>query len=212
MRSISKLAVSGVTAVVLAMSLPTSAFADRRNQDETFRDNRGNYENRDRGYRDNERVTVEGRISNMTREGAGYRVHLDRNNNSFWVPERSLRDRNRFRVGLSIRLGGIFRAGVINVDVVDYPVDSGYGYDPGYNQGYVRGYVDRIDFRRGVLYVRDDYNRRIIAIDMVRVDRRARTIDLDDLRRGDYVEISGDWGRGGIFEAYRIVSVRTGRY
>ena len=214
MRSMKKLAVTGAAAIAIAASFSTSAFADRRSQDETYRDNRGSYQNRDRSYRDNERVTVEGKISNMTRQGAGYRVQLDRSGSSFWVPERSLRNRNNFRVGVSIRLGGIFRAGVVNVDVVDYPVAGGYGYGYGYGNSaaYVRGVVDGVDLRRGVLYIRDEYSRRTVTVDMYRADRRAASVDLNDLRRGDYVEVSGDWGRGGAFEAYRIESVRSGGY
>ena len=43
-------------------------------------------------------------------------------------------------------------------------------------------------------------------------DQRSSRIGLDDLRRGDYVSLSGEWLRGGFFAAYRVDNVRTGRY
>jgi hypothetical protein len=42
-------------------------------------------------------------------------------------------------------------------------------------------------------------------------ERRYRSIDLEDLRRGDLVSLSGDWVRGGVFSAYRVESVNSGR-
>ena len=45
---------------------------------------------------------------------------------------------------------------------------------------------------------------------MVHAGRRGR-VGLDGLRRGDYVTISGAWSRSGIFEAYRVDNVRSGR-
>ena len=35
---------------------------------------------------------------------------------------------------------------------------------------------------------------------------------MDDVRPGDYVEFSGDWTRGGVFNAYRLDRVDEGRY
>ena len=148
-------------------------------------------------------------------------MQLDRGGYSFLVPESRLRNLPRGRglsVGLSIRLGGIFRGGLINVDAVDWPGYGGYndpnfGYNDGYSQqGYVSGYVDRIDFRRGALWLRDNASGRLIEVDMRDADQRSSRIGLDDLQRGDYVSLSGEWLRGGLFAAYRVDDVRTRRY
>ena len=198
-------------AVAVATLLGTSAFADSRRQGGTWRDgsnrssndsNRRNDSNR--GYRDNERVTVQGRVSSFSRERDGYRVNLDRGGDSYWLPSSHLRGRD-LRVGVSIRLGGVFRGGTIYVDDLGWP-DNGYGYNNGYNNGYLRGVVDRVDYRRGLVVVRDDSSGRFVTVDMYRADRRV------DLRRGDYVTLSGDFTRGGVFEAYRVDSVRSGRW
>jgi hypothetical protein len=198
-------------AVALTTLVGTSAFAESRRQDVTWRDgsnrgsvdtNRGNDSNR--SYRDNDRVTIQGRVSKFTRERDGYRVNLDRGGYSYWVPSSRLGGRN-LSVGINVNLGGVFRGGVIYVDDLGWPdrtvVVQGRA---------VRGVVDRVDYRRGILEIRDESSGRRVTVDMVRVDRRGR-VGLDDLRRGDYVTISGDWSRGGIFEAYRVDNVRSGR-
>jgi hypothetical protein len=209
--------VNGLSAAVIAAAVlvGTSAFADSRPQNETWREqnrggNRGGYSDRG-GYRDNDRVTLEGRVSSFERERDGYRVHLDHHNYSFFVPERHIRNRRDFRVGISIRLGGVFRGGSIFVDAVDYL--GGGGLDPYYggravNDGYIRGVVERIDYRRDVVVVRDERSGRFVTVDMRRTDRRGR-VDADDLRRGDFISLSGEWVRD-VFVAYRVDSVRSG--
>lgn len=213
MRKIQKLAaVIAATFVVCG----ASAFADSRHQDETRRGSRGNQGQSDRGYRDNERVTGEGRVTSVSRDRGGYRVQLDRGGYGYYVPESALRSRGRdLRTGVSVRLGGVFRGGWINVDVVDWPGGGGGGYyddrydGRAYGNGYVRGAVERVDFRRGTIELRDDSTGRFVTVDMRRTARRS--VDLEDLRRGDYVEISGQWVRG-VFEAHRIDGVRSRRY
>lgn len=218
MKGIKKLVVTAAAGIVLSSAFETSAFADWRNRDETDRGRRGSSENRERSYRDNERVTVEGRITNMTRERDGYRVQLDRSAHSYWVPERHVRGRRNWAIGLAIGLAGIFRGGMIHVDVVNWP---GGGYDGRYDRddrygrndrGFVRGVVDRVDYRRGYAVIRDSYSGRAITVEMRRGRGGYRDVGLEDVRRGDYVEISGEWERGGVFDGYRIETVRQGRY
>lgn len=211
MRKIQRLAaVIAATFVVCA----ASAFADSGHQDETRRGSRGGYGQSNRGYRDYERVTTEGRVTSVNRERGGYRVQLDRGGYGYWVPESALRSRGRdLRAGVSLRLGGVFRGWWINVDVVDWPGGGGYYGDRNdgrsYGNGYVRGVVERVDFRRGTVELRDESSGRFVTVDMRRTERRS--VDLEDLRRGDYVEISGQWVRG-VFEADRIDGVRSRRY
>jgi hypothetical protein len=162
-------------------------------------------------HRDNERVTTAGKVSSFSRERDGYRVRLDRGNESYWVPSSRLRNGGRdLRVGVSISLGGIFRGGMINVDAVSWPGDNGVYNRGGYDQGLVRGVVDRVDSRTGALRLRDAATGRLIDVDM-RSTARGSRVDLNDLRRGDTVTLSGEWLRGNVFSAYRIDSVNTRR-
>ena len=181
MKGINRLAATTAFAIAAAMAVSTSAFADWRNRDETTNRTSDVYQNRIRDDRDDERVTVEGRISNIVRERDGYRVQLERSGHSFWIPERAARGYN-LHLGLNIRLGGIYRRGGVYVDVIDYPVQ----------RVYVKGRVESVDYRRGLVNVRDDFSRRIITVNVFRLDRQSRRFDIDDIRRGDYVDVYGD--------------------
>jgi lysyl-tRNA synthetase class II len=74
----------------------------------------------------------------------------------------------------------------------------------------IAGRVERIDTRRDVIVLREARSGRAIVIDMDRVDNRSRRADLNDLRRGDFVRLTGEWDRDG-FEAYRIDDVSRNR-
>jgi hypothetical protein len=218
MRNQGKSVVTFAGAGALAMLLATSAFADAaprfdRQRNDARSDSRSAGTYRGGSNRGDQRIAQTGRIRSFTRDGDGYRVQLDRDDRWYRVPSGRLGNRGRdLRVGISISLGGIFRGGAIEVDNVGWPGDSGYGrYDQRYDQGYIRGVVDRVDFRRGTALMRDDASGRIVEVDLSRAGRSSR-IGLDDLRRGDYITVEGDWLRGGAFIASRIDSVDTRRY
>jgi len=80
------------------------------------------------------------------------------------------------------------------------------------NREFVRGVIERIDYRRDVIVLREGRGGRRITVDMDRVDQRRRNrLDESDLRRGDVVTLAGEWRRGGVFEAFRIADVDSGR-
>jgi len=209
MKDKAKWVVKAASAGAIALILATPSFAQSRNEQRRGNDDDRGRTRSSRSYRENERVTAEGRVSSFRRERDGYRVQLDQGRYSYWVPQSYFRNRNRgLSVGLSIRLGGIFRNGAIYVDAVNWPGDN--DYRRGYNDRSVDGFVDRIDVRNDTLWLRDDRGGELIAVHLRDSDRRGR-IDLRDLRRGDYVELEGEWVRGGVFNAYRIEDVRSRR-
>lgn len=172
------------------------------NGNQTYNNTQGN-SNRsssNNAYRENQRINASGKVSSFNRERDGYRVQLDRGQ-SFWVPQATFGNRTRdLRVGVSINLGGIFRGGSIYADAVSWPNEYGQ-YGSGYGSGFVRGVVDRVDYRTGTVWVRDDASGRIIAAD---VNGRS----LRTLRRGEYVELTGQWIRGGVFDVASIGGYR----
>jgi hypothetical protein len=198
-----------LTATALTLMTATSLFAQpaQRGNNNSNNNNRGRVEQRgnnndNRSYRDNDRVNSTGRVTQLKQERDGYRVQLDNQRNSYWIPASHMRNRrNDLRVGVSIVLGGVFRGGRIDVDNIGWPDDRGY------NDNSVRGTVERIDRRDGVLILRESRGGRTIEVDMTDT-RRSSRVDFADLRRGDYVELSGDWSRNGLFVADAIESVR----
>ena len=185
----------GVGALALLMSVPV--FAQSRND---YRgDRQQDYRNSNRSYRENQRVTAQGKISSFTPERDGYRVRLDRGRESYWVPSSYFRNRgHNIRVGINVVLGGVFRDGSVYVDDVNYPDGGYYG---NYDQGLVRGVIEGIDYRAGTAWLRDNGSGRAITVDLRRINERR-------FRRGDYVELSGSWDRGGLFDVYRVERVR----
>jgi hypothetical protein len=74
----------------------------------------------------------------------------------------------------------------------------------------IAGRVERIDHRRDVVVLREARSGRTVYVDMDRVEDRRRRADLNDLRRGDYIRLTGEWDRDG-FEAYRIDDISRPR-
>ena len=200
------------------------------------RDFRGSREQFHNGIpRSDGRVTMLGRINRYERDRGGYRIWFGGSAFPYWVPE-SYFFRRHIGIGLDLRLGGIFRNGSVYVDAFGWPGDpyytdpyyynDGYYNDGYYNDGYsgvgygvvgaysngayhngLRGIVDSVDYRAGVLYLRDDYSRRVIVVDMRRVDRRSSRIDFGDVRPGDRISLTGAWLSDGQFAAARIDGV-----
>jgi hypothetical protein len=209
---------AAVAAVLVTLS-GASAFAESRHRNET--DGRGRGARND-GRNDSRRsMTMEGRVRRVDRDRDGYRVQLDRGDYWYHVPSSALRRGNELRVGVSLRFTGYLGSG--NDFFVDSCDFGGYGNDSYYRDGrdnrygyedreYVRGVVERVDVYRGSLLLRDERSGRRVSVVMAGGNRNRRGVDLNDLRRGDLVTLSGDWHRGGVFEAYRVDSVRNGRY
>jgi hypothetical protein len=157
-------------------------------------------------YRPHESVRSFGRVDRFVRERNGYRVWIGGGLYPIFVPF-SHWYRNPLRIGLFIRFGGYWDP-LGYWSVYDYSPYDGYGYgsyDRAYSSGTIHGLVESVDYRRGTLVVNDDISRQFVTVTMPR-DRR-----MDDVRPGDYVEFSGDWTRGGLFNAYRLDEWDYGR-
>lgn len=216
MKGINEMKKFGAVLAVVAL-FATSTFADDRPRNGSNEWRGGNRDrgrdSRSDGRYDNRRdLSAQGRITNLHRERDGYRVQLDRGSQWYYVPSSAYRSRGRnidLRIGVSIRLGGGYYDDRGYIHCNDAYLDD-YGYGSSYDRGSVRGTVQRVDYRRNVLEVRDERSGRYVTVDMRSMERRGRRsrgIDAEDLRRGDYVELEGQWVRGNVFQAYRIDSV-----
>ena len=198
-------------AAVMVMTVSSSAFAEARHRNET---NDG-WRNDSRRNDSRRSATLEGRVRSFSRDNGGFRLQLDSDNRWYHVPQSAFRGRhNDLRVGVSIRLGGYWgNNNDYYADSCDFVENHGYRDNRGYgsyDRDYLRGIVERVD-HRGTVIVRDDRSGRRVTVYMANGRRDRRGVDLNDLRRGDVVTFVGDYDRGGVFEAYRIESVRNGR-
>src|SRR3954447_20537922 len=168
----------------IALLLATPSFAQSRydgSRNDRQRQTADRRSNDNNGYRENQRVTMSGKVSSFNRERDGYRVQLDRGQ-SYWVPQSTFGNRARdLRAGISISLGGIFRGGAIQFDAVSWPEAN--VYRGGYGNGYVRGIVERIDYRNATLLVRDQATGRLITAEMTACSYGR------NIRRGDFVRL-----------------------
>ena len=130
-----------------------------------------------------------GRVSRVDRHGGGYRVWIAGAHYPFFIPDRYYHH-DRFRVGLTINLGGYYNRGGY------YDYYDGYNAGRGTSAGALLGVVESVDYRRGTFVVRNDATGSFVTVIMSRRQ--------EDVRPGDYVEISGDWTRSGLFEAYDV--------
>ena len=144
------------------------------------------------------RVSAQGRIKSVYGERDHYRVVLDRGDYSFRIPA-SLLGRRELRVGMNVRLEGVYRGGYVWVDNVDFITPSERWDD------YVTGRIERINRYEQRLTLRDERGR-VIDVELRGADERHRRNDINDLHRGDRVTLRGRW-QGGTFYLYRIESI-----
>jgi hypothetical protein len=138
-----------------------------------------------------------GRISKYHRYGGGYRVWIAGAPYPFYVPLAYWHP-SRFRIGLSIGLGGYYNS----AGYYDYYDGYRDGYRDSYrrnlnSEGDFRGVVESVDWRRDTFVVRNEATGNFITV--VLRDRREETV-----RPGDYVEVRGDWTTRGYFHAYDV--------
>lgn len=168
--------------------------SDRRRDDGNWRGDNRNYGNRGHGYGHRTPYYHHGRVSQVHRYGHGYRVWLAGAPYPYFIPSAYYHS-NRFRIGLNIHLGGFYNP----LGYYDY-YDARYSrYDTGrgYSDGVLRGVVESVDYRRDTFVIRNEATGSFVTVSSR--DRRR-----DEVRAGDYVEISGDWTRSGLFQAYDV--------
>lgn len=198
---------TAILTLIAAIAAP-SLFADSRHRGRT----------NDR-YESERAITVEGRIRDIDRERNGFVIDLARSDRyTLFVPAdlevySTVRNResarNRERRVRSLDRGDYVRAtgtldrnGVVYVRSIQLLRDDDDRNDRDSRR--LTGTVQSVDLRSGYLLLRDDRTGRVITVKVRRTERDDARRDLDDLRRGDHVTITGDLQRNGQFEADRI--------
>jgi hypothetical protein len=177
-------------AVVLTLGLmSTAAFAQPEN------------------YR-SDRISTQGRITTMTREGSMFRVTLNHGGYSYLVPASEVRNRN-LRVGDRVRLDGFVSGDVVNANMIAWQGEPSYAVDPNYvavpygQSGWLSGTVQRTDRHLGFIVIRDDASGVNEKIDVRHMDLR-HPVNVWGVRAGDHISVNGSWEDRGTFNANRI--------
>ncbi|HEX9981839.1 MAG TPA: hypothetical protein VGF69_01115 [Thermoanaerobaculia bacterium] len=168
-----------------------------RNRGGSYDRNRGGSYDRNRGgHGSRQPYHTRGRVSRYDSWNGGYRVWVHGAPYPFFVPLSHWR-RSPFRVGVVINIGGYYNP----LGYYDY-------YDgPAVTTAAMRGVVESVDYRRDTFVLRNEATGSFVTVRSRGGDR-----DLERVRPGDYVEIDGDWSRGGVFEAYRLEFFDNDRY
>jgi hypothetical protein len=187
--------IAGAGSLALLLSAPM--FAAPQDQ---YRENRAEFRA--------DRLSMQGRISNVSREGDRFRVTLDHGNYSYWVPVGTVGTRN-LRVGASVRLGGIVAGDSVNVDLLAMPGDAYYDTDPNYravpmgSTGWMTGVVQRVDRHLGYLTIRDEASGETVKVDVRHMNLR-KPVNVWGIKAGERISVNGSWERRGTFDATRV--------
>ncbi len=161
------------------------------------------------GYNSGARFFGRGRIDRVVPYHGGYRVWLGGWGYPFFVPYRYY-DPFRFRLGLFIGFNAFY-------DPLGYysVYSPYYGYPPpavvyapayrdddyrddNYSVSVVRGTVQSVELSRDTMWVNDDVSHKVVTV-LMPPDRQ-----LNRVRAGDFVEVSGDWKSDGVFDAHAL--------
>jgi hypothetical protein len=78
-----------------------------------------------------DRISTQGRITSITRDGDMYRVTLNHGGYTYMVPVATVQNRG-LQVGDRVRLDGIVDGDLVTTDLVAMPGDARYIHDPEY--------------------------------------------------------------------------------
>ncbi len=164
------------------------------------------------------RISMQGHVTGLIADGAGYRVTLDNGGYSYWVPAATITDRN-IRVGDYVRFGGYGHDGLITVDDAaylggpnyrgdrdDYRADRYYNGQPMYSsapENAVSGTIQYVNRHYNYLDMRADGTGRMIRVDVRNMDTRG-SVNVWRLRPGDHVNVTGGWENRGRWQADRV--------
>lgn len=155
------------------------------------------------------RITMQGHVTALSADGAGYRVTLDNGGYSYWVPAATITDRN-IRMGDYVRFDGYGRNGIVTVDTAAYL--GGPDYRPYYNgqpmysstqENALTGTVQSVNRHYNYFEMRADGTGRMVRVDVRNMDTRG-SVNVWRLRPGDRVNVTGGWENRGRWQADRV--------
>jgi hypothetical protein len=174
-----------VAASGLAMLLSTAAIAAPQPQD------------RDDHHFRADRISTQGEITNINREGDQYRVILNHGSYTYYFPVSTIRGRD-IRVGDRVRIGGVVSGDSVNADYIAFSGEAAYANDPSYrgvpfgSTGWMSGTVVSVNRRLNYVTIRDDASGLPMKIDVRNMDTK-RSVNVWRTRTGDHISVMGSW-------------------
>jgi hypothetical protein len=180
-----------VAASGLAMLLSTAAIASPQPQD------------RDDHHFRADRISTQGEITNINREGDQYRVILNHGSYTYYFPVSTTRGRE-IRVGDRVRIGGVVSGDSVNADYIAFSGETEYANDPSYrgvpfgSTGWMSGTVVSVNRRLNYVTIRDDNSGLPVKIDVRNMDTK-RSVNVWRTRTGDHISVMGSWSNRDTF-------------
>ncbi len=150
-----------------------------------------------------DRISTQGEITSMAREGDQYRIELNHGSYVYYVPMSVVRNRD-IRVGSRVRLGGVVSSDSVNTDYLAFSGEPAYTTDPDYrgvpqgSSGWMSGTVMNVNRRLNYVTIRDDASGLPVKIDVRNMDTK-RSVNVWRTRPGDHISVNGSWSNRDTF-------------
>ena len=150
-----------------------------------------------------DRISTQGEVTSITREGDQLRVVLNHGSYIYFVPMSSMRNRNLV-VGDHVRLGGVVSGDSVTADFVAFSGEPTYTRDPEYrgvpfgSSGWMSGTVISTNRRLNYITIRDDASGLPVKIDVRNMDTK-RSVNVWRTRAGDHISVDGSWSNRDTF-------------
>lgn len=149
----------------------------------------------------NSRMTTQGRVTTMVRQGNQYLVTLDNGGYSYYVPLTTAQNA-KLRVGEVVSLSGYGTANGMNVDLIS-AANRPYSNASTYGRGSMSAIVQSTNRHLNYLNVRDEATGQRLKIDVRHMDTR-RSVNVWHLRAGDRIVVNGGWENRNTYDAQTV--------
>jgi hypothetical protein len=155
-----------------------------------------------------DRISTQGEITSISREGNQYRVVLNHGSYAYFVPASMIR-RSDIRIGDQVRIGGVVTGDVVNADYVAFAGEPAYTTDPMYravpfgSSGWMSGTVTSVNRHLNYITLRDDSTGLPVNIDVRNMDTK-HSVNVWRTRAGDHISVNGSWENRDTFSAGRV--------
>ncbi|SRR6266568_452600 len=155
-----------------------------------------------------DRISTQGTVTSMTREGDQVRIILNHGSYAYYVPMATLGGRD-VRLGDQVRIGGVVNGDTVNADYIAFSGQPTYARDPSYrsvpfgSSGWMSGTVIRLHQHYHYLTMRDDATGLPVKVDVRNMDEK-RSVNVWRTNPGDHLSVLGSWENRDTFEANRV--------